>query len=438
MKNTKNSVPKVSNGFLFYLSFGILGTQMAFGLESSQLGRLFQTIGAKPELLGMIFIIPPLTGLVMQPIIGKYSDKTWIPQLGGRRMPYLIVGTIFTMITLILLPNSGSFGWTSSTAVIVASLIVGVFMLASNVCIQPYKMLVGDMVNSDQKGKAYSIQSLLANIGSVIAAMAPFILTALGVSNTAPKGVVPDSVLFAFYIAAAAIATCSLVTILLIKEFSPDQFRSYHGITENENTKSMVNLLKEAPKVFWLVGLVNFFAFLAFGYLWIYGSGAISANIYNSIDPKSIGYQKGANLFGVFSALYALSAVVVSLMLTKVKKKHYVKVLSASMLIGGIGFIVVFLSHTVLLTGLAFVMVGVGWAGLLVYPLTMVSDSISEEYIGTYLGLFNIQLCIPQIVASILSVVILPLVNGSMPMMILISGVSMLIGGIIASLIKLK
>lgn len=147
-KQETAKLPIRSVKYLTFLSFGIFGTQMAFGLESSQLGRLFQTIGASPELLGIIFIIPPLAGLIAQPLIGKYSDRTWLPRLGGRRMPYLIIGSILTVLSLILLPNSGSFGWPAALAVSVAAAIVGVFMVASNVCVQPYKMLVGDMVNS--------------------------------------------------------------------------------------------------------------------------------------------------------------------------------------------------------------------------------------------------------------------------------------------------
>ncbi|CAK8054480.1 MFS transporter [Eupransor demetentiae] len=264
----KHQLPQRSLAYLFYLSFGIFGTQMAFGLESSQLGRLFQTIGASPELLGIIFIIPPLTGLFVQPIIGKYSDQTWLPKLGGRRVPYLIIGSILTALTLILLPNSGSFGWPTTIAVWVATAILGIFMIASNIAVQPYKMMVGDLVNQEQRGQAYSIQSQLLNAGATIASITPFVMTTFGMANTAEAGVVPATVKYAFYLAAFALLVSATITVVKIKENNPIEFAAVHGGDVDQPRKSMWQLTKEAPRIFWLVGLVQFFGFFAVSYLW--------------------------------------------------------------------------------------------------------------------------------------------------------------------------
>lgn len=434
--NNRNEISNVSMKMLWLMSFGMFGTQMAFALESSQLSRLFQTIGASPELLGIIFIIPPITGLVSQPFIGKYSDKTWIPHF-GRRIPYLVIGTIFTILTLVSLPNSGSFNWSSNTAIIVASSIVFVFMIASNVCVQPYKMLVGDLINDKQQGQAFSIQSLLLNAGSVLATFLPFLLTTIGVQNTAKPGQVPQSVIWTFYIAAIAIAISSFVTVMNVREADPKKFRAQHNLSDQKQSKSMIQLLKEVPKIFWSIALIQFFAFFAFGYLWIYGNGFIAHNIYNTLDATTEAYQKGGNLFGILSAVYALSALVTASVLAKAKTKNYKKIFLVSLLIGSFGYFLAFFTHQITLMVFSFILIGIGWASITIFPLTMVTSSVSKDNLGTYLGLFNAQVCIPQILGSIFSVIILPMVGG-VSQMILLCSVFMLLASLSTLTIKYK
>ncbi|MCF6514574.1 MFS transporter [Lactobacillus sp. S2-2] len=434
--DNKYKLNNLSVKILWLLSFGMFGTQMAFALESSQLGRLFQTIGASPNLLGILFIIPPITGLFCQPIIGKYSDKTWIPHF-GRRIPYLVIGTVFTILTLIALPNVGNFNWGSNTAVIVASIIVFIFMIASNVCVQPYKMLVGDLVNDKQQGQAFSIQSFLLNSGSVLATFLPFLLTILGIKNTAKPGQIPQSVSWTFYIAAIAIAISSLITVMNVREVDPETFRNQHDISDNKKSKSMIQLLKEAPKIFWSVALVQFFAFFAFGYLWIYGNGFIANNIYKTLDATTEAYQKGGNLFGILSAVYALSALVTASIFLKFKTKNYKKTFAISLLIGSLGYLLAFFTHQITIMVIAFGLIGVGWASITIFPLTMVTSSVSKDNLGTYLGLFNSQVCIPQILGSILSIVILPIVGG-VSQMIFLSSIFMLFASLSVFTIKYK
>lgn len=218
-------LPKLAKSTIWMINFGYLGVQTAFTLQSSQMSRIFQTIGADPNNLGWFFILPPLAGIIVQPIIGYYSDRTWAPKLGGRRLPYLLLGMLVAVIVMLLLPNSGSFGfgYGSLAALWFGAITVALLDLSSNVAMQPFKMMVGDMVNDNQKSYAYGIQSFLSNIGAVLAAIFPFLLTLLGVSNIAPKGVVPQSVVISFYVGAALLVVTSLFTVIRVHEYDPDR-----------------------------------------------------------------------------------------------------------------------------------------------------------------------------------------------------------------------
>lgn len=226
-----HQLPALPISTIWMISFGFLGVQMAFSLQSSNMGRIFQTIGADPTKLGFFFILPPLAGLVVQPLVGYFSDRTWIPKL-GRRIPYLLVGAVVAVIVMCLLPNAGSFGFGfgSMTALTFGAVTILFMDLSSNVAMQPFKMMVADMVNEEQKGFAYAVQSFLSNSGAVLACIFPFVLTALGVSNSAPKGVVPQSVVVSFYSGAVILIVCSLFTVFKVKEYPPDEYAVYHGI----------------------------------------------------------------------------------------------------------------------------------------------------------------------------------------------------------------
>ena len=268
-QKTITGLPTLPKSMIWMINFGFLGVQTAFTLQSSQMSRIFQTIGADPNNLGWFFLLPPLAGLIVQPIVGAYSDRTWAPKLGGRRLPYLLLGTIVAVIVMILLPNSGSFGfgYGSLAALWFGAITVAFLDLSSNVAMQPFKMMVGDMVNDDQKSYAYGIQSFLSNTGAVLAAIFPFLFTFLGVANTAKKGVVPQSVVVAFYVGAALLVITSLFTMLKVKEYDPATYALYHGIEEADNQKgeSWLTLLKHAPKAFWTVTLVQFFCWFRRG-----------------------------------------------------------------------------------------------------------------------------------------------------------------------------
>lgn len=435
----KRSLPNLPITTIWMISFGFLGVQMAFSLQSSNMGRIFQTIGADPTQLGFFFILPPLAGLVVQPIVGYLSDRTWMPKL-GRRIPYLIVGAIVAVIVMCLLPNAGSFGFGfGSVLALTFGAVTILFMdLASNVAMQPFKMMVGDMVNEQQKGYAYSIQSFLSNSGAVLASIFPFLLTLMGVANSAPKGVVPPSVVWSFYFGAAILIICSLFTVLKVKEYSPAEYAAYHGIELEDNKKktSMFSLLRQAPKVFWTITLVQFFCWMGFQYLWTYGTGAISENVWNTTDPTTSAYQSAGNWFGMMSAVQSIAAVLWSLVLSRVHTNHRKMAYSVSLILGGIGFGSIFFIQNQYALILSFTFIGIAWASMMTFPFTILTNELSGNNMGTYLGLFNGSICLPQIVASCLSFVLFPLFGSSMPTMILLSGISLLIGALSVFFIK--
>lgn len=430
----RKGLPALSASKIWLMNFGFLGVQVAFTLQSSQMSRIFQTIGADPNNLGWFFILPPLAGLIVQPIVGYYSDRTWAPKLGGRRLPYLLIGALVAVIVMLLLPNSGSlgFGYGSFVALLFGAITVAFLDCSSNMAMQPFKMMVGDMVNEKQKDYAYGIQSFLSNTGSVIAAIFPFVLTAIGLSNVAKKGVVPDSVVWSFYIGAALLIVTSLFSVVKVKEYDPKTYAKYHGISEEDNKSggNWLSLLKKAPKTFWKVSLVQFFCWMAFQYLWTYSAGAIAQNVWHTTNASSAGYQAAGNWYGILAAIQALAAVAWSYLLAKLPPRIAKVAYAVSLLLGAIGFISVFFIQSQYPLILSFVLVGFAWAATNTYPLAMVTNALSGVHMGTYLGLFNGSICLPQIVASLASFALFPLFGSSQLNMFIIAAVIMALGAL--------
>ena len=309
--------PDLSFWKLWNISFGFLGVQIAYALQSANISRIFSTLGADPHNLSYFWILPPLAGIIVQPIVGAASDKTWTRF--GRRIPYLFIGSLVAVLVMCLLPNAGSFGMAVSTAMIFGLVSLMFLDTSINMAMQPFKMMVGDMVNEKQKGLAYSIQSFLCNAGSLVGYLFPFIFAWIGISNTAPQGVIPDSVIYSFYIGAAILIFCVIYTSVKVKEMPPAEYAEYHGITEEEEHEktNMLKLLIKAPKAFWTIGLVQFFCWFAFMFMWTYTNGSIAANAFDAptvehlvdgvtkvvLDTKSLQYQNAADWVGVLLSL---------------------------------------------------------------------------------------------------------------------------------------
>lgn len=276
---------------LWNLSFGFFGVQIAYALQSANVSRIFATLGADPHDLSYFWILPPLMGLIVQPIVGSASDKTW--NRFGRRLPYLIFGALVAIIVMCLLPNAGSFGLAVSSAILIGLIALMLLDTSINMAMQPFKMLVGDMVNEKQKGLAYSIQSFLCNAGSIVGYVFPFILTWIGFRNTAAEGVIPETVIYSFYIGAAILLVCVVYSLAKIKEWPPQLYAEYNGGEtakdgEKKQSTNMFKLLANAPKTFWTVGLVQFFCWFAFLFMWTYTNGTIADKSFNTPETETI------------------------------------------------------------------------------------------------------------------------------------------------------
>lgn len=425
---------------LWNLSFGFFGVQIAYALQSANISRIFATLGADPHNLSYFWILPPLMGILVQPIVGTLSDKTWCRW--GRRIPYLFIGAAVAVLVMCLLPNAGSLGLAVSGAMLFGLIALMFLDTSINMAMQPFKMLVGDMVNEKQKAKAYSIQSFLCNAGSIAGYVFPFLFTFLGIKNVAEEGVVPDSVIWSFYIGAAILILCVIYTTIKVKEWNPQQYAEYNGLTGDVEKKEdgkadWITLLKNAPSTFWKVGVVQFFCWAGFLYLWNYSTGAIAETVWYTTDPKSAEFQAAGNWVGILFAVQAVGSVlwVVVLAMFKNIKLGY----SVSLLIAGVGFALIPFLHNQYLQFIPFLMIGAGWAAMLAMPFTLVTNALQGYgHMGTYLGLFNGTICIPQIVAAICGGAILSLIGSHQSDMMIVAGVFLVIGALYVPMIKEK
>lgn len=580
---------------LWNLSFGFFGVQIAYALQSSQVSRIFSTIGADPHDLSYFWILPPLMGLIVQPIVGSASDRTWTRL--GRRLPYLLIGAAVAIIVMCLLPNAGSFGLGISSAIIFGLIMLMLLDTSINMAMQPFKMLVGDMVNEKQKGLAYSIQSFLCNAGSVVGYVAPFVL-AWFLANTAPAGEVPPTVTWAFYIGAFILFACVVYTFAKVKEMPPHEYALFHGIDESRSQKgpkeNMFRLLVKAPKVFWTVGLVQFFCWAAFLYMWTYSTDAIALQAFDApsmqkvtgvtiagqeyndkyifdvqtpvvsdgrlalagiavdgelvkarevvldghvlvtagqpvytkgeapfdvdggqiapagaiisidhnvirltqpamavselsqiepgtqltlahiakqdettgeyfleqtsdlpavsspeevslnyaivLNPATPQYQSAGDWNGLLLAVQGIAAVLWAIVIANFKRRKLGY--SLSLLIGAVGFASVMFIHNQYLLFVSYALMGCAWAAMLAFPFTILTNALSGGNIGTYLGLFNCTITVPQIVAALCGGLILhffPAAANGAPLtvgMLTVSGILLALGAVCVWIIK--
>ena len=446
-------IPDLGFWKLWNISFGFFGVQIAYALQSANISRIFSTLGADPHSLSYFWILPPLAGIVVQPIIGALSDRTWCRF--GRRIPYLFVGALIAVLVMCLLPNAGSFGMSVS-----AAMAFGLFSLmfldtSINIAMQPFKMMVGDMVNEKQKGLAYSIQSFLCNAGSLAGYLFPFLFAAIGISNVAPKGIIPDSVIFSFYIGAVILILCVIYTTVKVKEYPPELYAAYHGIKEEEKRENtnMLKLLVHAPKAFWTVGLVQFFCWAAFMFMWTYTNGTVAANVFNTpiveqvrdgvthlvLDTQSLQYQTAGDWVGILFAVQAIGSVIWAAVIPSIRNRKFAY--SLSLALGGIGFISIYFIHNQYVLFLSFLLIGCAWAAMLALPFTILTNALTGGHMGTYLGLFNGTICVPQIVAAVVGGRVLRLftAEGSVPPevnMLVLAGVLLVAGACCVGIIK--
>ena len=445
-------------GQLFNLSFGFFGVQIAYALQSANISRIFATLGADPHTLSFFWILPPLMGMIVQPLVGKYSDKTWNSL--GRRKPYLLVGALIAVAVMLLLPNAGNFTFTQSLFLgLNAAMWFGLFSLmfldtSINIAMQPFKMMVGDMVNEEQKGTAYAIQSALCNAGSVVGYLFPIFFTWIGIANTAPDGVIPDSVKWSFYAGALILILCSLYTFATVKELNPQEYAEFHGIKEENHKSEIINhkseekgfidLLKDAPSAFWTVGLVQFFCWAAFMYMWTYSNGAIAANCFGwdelVANASEEAFQIAGNWVGVVFCVQAVGSLLWAAFLPKLEHWFGNKgAYAISLIVGAVGFISIYYVHDQYALWLSYALIGAAWAAMLALPFTIVTNAIKGGNMGYYLGLFNCAICVPQIVAALCGGFFLKFICAHVQAgMLVVAGVLLLLGAASVFLIKEK
>ena len=434
--------PDLKFNQLWNISFGFFGVQIAYALQSANISRIFATLGADPHNLSYFWILPPLMGMVVQPLVGYFSDKTWLGRW-GRRIPYLLIGALAAIIVMCLLPNAGSFGLTIAGAMTFGLIALMFLDTSINMAMQPFKMMVGDMVNEKQKAKAYSIQSFLCNAGSLVGYIFPFLFTAIGIANVAPEGVVPDSVKWSFYVGAAILILCVIYTISNVKEYTPQQMAAFNAAANAEGqgaqtgTEMSASQQKHAYKVFLEVGLVQFFCWAAFMYMWTYTNGTIADTVWGTTDAASEGYQKAGNWVGILFAVQAIGSVLWAVVLPQFKN---IKVAYAlSLVIGGIGFAMVPYIHNQYLLFVPYFLIGFAWAAMLAMPFTMVTNAFEgSSRMGTALGLFNCTICIPQIVAAALGGVLLAAMGSIQGNMLMLAGILLIVGAACVFIIEDK
>jgi maltose/moltooligosaccharide transporter len=446
-----NNKTNLSFAKLFNLSFGFFGVQIAYALQSANISRIFATLGADPHQLSFFWILPPLMGMIVQPIVGVLSDKTWMGSFFGRRKFYLLIGALIAVAVMILLPNAGNFTFTQSVFLgLNAAMWFGLFSLmfldtSINIAMQPFKMMVGDMVNEEQKGLAYSIQSFLCNAGSLAGYIFPILFTWIGIANTAPEGIVPDSVKWSFYVGAALLIFCSLYTFVSVKEMNPQEYAEFHGLNKKEEEKTQAQTSSSSSNIlraFITVGLVQFFCWAAFLFMWTYSNGAIASQCFgwDGINASAPAFQDAGNWVGVCFAIQAVGSMLWATIIPLLEKRFTMKgAYAISLLVGALGFIsCMFVTDQYLLL-VSYALIGAAWAAMLAIPFTIITNAISgSKYMGTLLGLFNCTICLPQIIAASYGGKLLNQINGSQSGMMVAAGVLLILGAFSVYLIKEK
>lgn len=435
--------PKLSFWQIWNLSFGFLGVQIGYSLQNGNTSRILEALGADVHSIGYFWLAAPLAGLIVQPIIGLSSDKTWTRL--GRRIPFIFFGAIVSALAMFFMPNAEYFTY------LLPPLIFGAVMLllmdtSFNVTMQPFRALVGDMVNDEQKNLGYSLQSALINFGAVFGSLLPWILAKAGIANVPAAGEkVAASVIWSFYIGGSILLITVLWTVFRTKEYAPKEHALYNDIdleaeTVTEKT-SIFNLIANAPKIFWQLGIVQFFSWFALFLMWVYTTRAIANQVWGpeALDPKSIGFNEAGDWTGVLFAFYSAVAALFSLLIPTIAKSiGRKKTYSFSLFMGGIGLASMYFAHDKTILLLSISGVGLAWAAILAMPYAMLSGSLPADKMGVYMGLFNATITIPQIAAGLLGSTIIALFGGFPMAIIVIAGVSMLIAGLAVFFVKEK
>jgi maltose/moltooligosaccharide transporter len=391
---------KLSFWQIWNMSFGFLGIQFGFALQGGFMSRIFQTLGAEKDAIPFLWIAAPLTGLLVQPIVGYLSDRTWHPKF-GRRKPFFFIGAVFSTIALFFAPYSSALWMAAGSLWILDASI--------NISMEPFRALVADKLPDSQRSYGFVVQTLVIGIGTWIGSNLPWMMTHIGVPNIAAEGVVPDSVKYAFAIGAFVLFASILYTILNTEEYSPDDMDEFErekaansGIFSG--FKQIVKNIASMPKVMKQLGLVQFFSWFAFFTMWSFATPAITEHIFGATDTSSAAYNDAADSVGNYLGTYGLVSMIYALILTYVASRIKINrklVHLYSLIAGGFGFILIYFISEPWMLHICFSLVGVAWASILSMPYAMLSSSVEPKKMGVYMGIFNMFIVIPQIVAAL-------------------------------------
>ena len=430
--------PILSVWQIWNMSFGFLGIQFGFALQNGNASRILQAYGADIEHLSLFWLASPLTGMIVQPLVGHYSDRSWTRL--GRRRPYILAGALFAAIALILMPNAGQLFTTAIPPLMIGAGMLMVMDASFNVAMEPFRALVADNLSSEQRSLGFSIQTCLIGIGAVLGSALPYLLAEyIGMEKTATEGHIPENVIFSFYTGAAIMLLALGWTVFRTREYTDDQLSGFYpdAIKEKERTKGLKNILKDfvaMPTAMKQLGLVQFFSWFALFSMWVFSTPAIAQHVYRleASDTSSVIYADAANwvgvLFGIYNGVSALFALSLPVIARKIGRKltHAI-----SLMVGGIGLISIFFINDPDL--LVFSMIGVGfaWGSILAMPYAILADTIPPYKMGVYMGLFNFFITFPQIVNGFLGGwIVKQYFEGQAIYAIVLAGIAMLVAAV--------
>ena len=491
--------PRLNPLAIMNMCVGFFGIQISFGLQNANTSRIFQTLGAEVDSLAILWIAAPLTGLLVQPIIGHFSDRTWTPL--GRRRPYFLAGAVLTSLALIAMPNSPSLWF--------AAAMLWIMDASINITMEPFRAFVGDLLPDEQRTTGYAMQSFFIGTGAVFASCLPWILSNLGVASTAPEGVTPDSVRWAFYIGAACLLAAVLWTVVSTQEYSPEQVAAFdsqralpgqlpdghqararsskayilggliwavvgvagvigvavsglekelyiaaggiaafgvlqivvgalHTAKTTNGVTEIVDDIFRMPEAMRGLAVVQFFSWFALFAMWIYTTAAVTAVHYGTSDTSSTAYNTGADwvgvLFGVYNGVAALAAFAIPVLARRTGRRGAHAI---NLVLGGLGLIGIALIRDPALLWIPMIGVGFAWASILSMPYAILSGAVPGRKMGVYMGIFNIFIVVPQLVAAtILGLILKHLFGGEAIWALVIGGGSFFLAAVCALFVK--
>jgi maltose/moltooligosaccharide transporter len=420
---------------VFNMSFGFLGIQFGFALQNANVSRIFQTLGAKIDEIPILWVAAPITGLLVQPVIGYLSDRTWHPWW-GRRRPFFFLGAVLSSIALLMMPNS--------TVLWMAAIMLWVLDASINISMEPFRAFVGDKLVASQRTTGFAMQTFFIGVGAVVASLLPYFFTnVLNIPNTAPEGVIPDSVKYSFYIGAAVFFLTVLWTVISTKEYPPDDLAAWKQ--EQLETQGLMKGFKEItqgiftmPKTMLQLAIVQFFTWLAFFSMWIYTTPGIAQNAYGTTDTTTKQFQDAGDwvgvMFMVYNGISAITAFLLPLLAAKIGRRYTHMI---CLIIGGIGLISMLYIKSPTMLLVPMVGVGLAWASTLTMPYAILAGALPANRMGFYMGVFNFFIVIPQILAAaILGFFVRILFNNESIYALVVGGVSMVIAGLLNFTVK--